>query len=115
MPLGLRDAPFRHIYSFRRQAFVGLAREECLEGGFDVRFQGTKHRVFWSADDVRCHACKEVWHVKKNCPASKAADPITKAAGAGAAPPSSPTETPAAPHPPPPRREASPAAVAGRK
>jgi len=103
--LGLRDAPFRHIYSFRRQAFVRLAREECLEGGFDVPFQGMTHRVFWTADGMRCHACKEVGHVKKNCPASKAAEPTTKAAAAG----TSPTETPTAP---PPRMEATPAAAA---
>jgi len=36
VPLGLRDASLRHVFSFRRQVFVRLAREECLEGGFDV-------------------------------------------------------------------------------
>jgi len=107
IPLGLRDVPFRHIYSFRRQAFVRLAREECLEGGFNVLYQGETHRVFWSADGVRCHACKEVGHVKKNCPASKAAEPTTKAAAASAETPSSPTETPTAP----PSGEATPVAA----
>jgi len=110
IPLGLRDATFRHIYSFRRQVFVRMAREECLEGDFDFPFQGATYRVFWSVDGVRCHACKEVGHVRKNCPASKATDPTTKAAGAGAvtsATSSSPTKTSTAP----PRGEASPAAA----
>jgi len=95
LPLGLRDPSLRHIVSFRRQVFVRLAREECLEGGFDVPFQGSNHRVFWSADGVRCHACQGVGHVRKNCPgpAPKAAEPTSPPAPkrvAGAAP-SSPT------------------------
>jgi len=108
IPLGLRDASLRHIFSFRRQVFVSLAREEYLEGGFNVAYEGVVHRVFWSADSVRCHACKEVGHVTKNCPASKAAEPTTEAAAASATVLSSPTNIPAAP----PQGEATPAATA---
>jgi len=108
VPLGLRDASLRHIYSFRRQAFVRLAREECLEGGFNVPHEGVVHHVFWSADGLRCHACKEVGHVKKNCPASKTAEPTIRAASAGAAAPSSHTDALTAP----PQGEATPAAAA---
>ncbi|XP_078064720.1 uncharacterized protein LOC144490911, partial [Mustelus asterias] len=60
--------------------------------GFNVPFQGTTYRVFCSVDSVRCHACKEAGHIKKNCPVSKAADPQTKAAAAGTAAPSPPTK-----------------------
>jgi len=95
IPLGLRDDSLRHVFSFRRQAYVRLAREECMEGGFNITYESISHRVFWSADGMRCHACKEVGHMRKNCPgpASRAAEPVAEAAAA----PSSPTVSPNAP------------------
>ncbi|GCB67941.1 hypothetical protein scyTo_0005228 [Scyliorhinus torazame] len=60
LPLGLKDPTLKHIFSFRLQVFVCLAREEVLEGTFEIPFGDKTYRICWSAGGVRHHACKKV-------------------------------------------------------
>ncbi|XP_043557456.1 extensin-like [Chiloscyllium plagiosum] len=64
-------------------------------------------------DGVRCHLCREVGHIRKNCPTQKAAQPVPRADGGATAPtPPPPQSTPPAPAPKP---EASNTSASGRE
>ncbi|XP_062912789.1 uncharacterized protein lipeb isoform X2 [Mobula hypostoma] len=101
----------RTLISFRRQVFMQLEREDDVEGRFTVRHEGVDYQVYWSSERPRCHACREVGHFRRDCPAAR--NPREPTSGTSAAATSAPDPTPArAPAPasdPAPARDPAPA------
>eukprot|EP00061_Rhincodon_typus_P004756 g23357.t1 len=75
MEKGLSEPALKHIYSFWRQVIICLAQEEVTKGNFAVLHEGTAYHDFWTAASMQCHLCREVGHVKKNCPTLTATQP----------------------------------------
>ncbi|XP_072105429.1 uncharacterized protein [Mobula birostris] len=83
----------RTVISFRRQVFMQLEREDDVEGRFTVRHEGVDYQVYWSSERPRCHACREVGHFRRDCPAAR--NPREPISGTSAPAASAPDPTPA--------------------
>uniref|UniRef100_H2ZYQ5 CCHC-type domain-containing protein n=1 Tax=Latimeria chalumnae TaxID=7897 RepID=H2ZYQ5_LATCH len=67
IPLECRDPTLRHILSFCCQVLVLLPDCGDVEGSFEVSYEDTSCKIFYSLEGVCCYGCREPGHIRKNC------------------------------------------------
>ncbi|KAK3507213.1 hypothetical protein QTP70_010294 [Hemibagrus guttatus] len=72
LPTGCKDPELRHIYSYRRQAFMILnKRDEDLNVIFKTKFNGEEYTIYATSGSL--FGCGQEGHLARNCPEEQAA------------------------------------------
>ncbi|KAK3539858.1 hypothetical protein QTP70_014509 [Hemibagrus guttatus] len=74
LPTGCKDPELRHIYSYRRQAFMILNnRDEDLNVIFKTNCHGEEYTIYATSGSLKCFGCDQEGHLARNCPKGQAA------------------------------------------
>ncbi|KAK3517639.1 hypothetical protein QTP70_013771 [Hemibagrus guttatus] len=74
IPTGCKDPELRHIYSYRRQAFMIFNnRDEDLNVIFKTKFDGEEYTIYATSGSLKCFGCDQEGHLARNCPKEQAA------------------------------------------
>ncbi|KAK3514786.1 hypothetical protein QTP70_031014, partial [Hemibagrus guttatus] len=74
LPTGCKDPELRHIYSYRRQAFMILNnRDEDLNVIFKTKCDGGEYTIYATSGSLKCFGCAQEGHLVRNCPEEQAA------------------------------------------
>ncbi|KAK9745318.1 Zinc knuckle [Popillia japonica] len=75
---GVHNPEYKHIYSFRRQAYINLEQNNELPHTLIINFElphtliinfnQFAFRIFLSTDEIKCFICKKSGHLAKKCP-----------------------------------------------
>lgn len=65
---GVHNPEYKHIYSFRRQAYINLEQNNELPHTLIINFNQFAFRIFLSTDEIKCFICKKSGHLAKKCP-----------------------------------------------
>lgn len=68
IPTGSKVQGCSHIKSFRRTAQYIFDDLSKVPSTIQIPYEGNYFSVYISMDDVVCHHCKAIGHIKKNCP-----------------------------------------------
>lgn len=71
MKVGIPDAGFSHIMSFRRQFYVSPEDEKRLPESMQINFDETNYWIYITNDSMKCFVCNGVGHLAKYCPQNK--------------------------------------------
>ena len=72
IPIGMKEN-LAHVLSFRRQVHVFIEPNINIPGHINIAYGGGNYRVFLSTDFVKCFACGEHGHTRRNCKKQKTA------------------------------------------
>ncbi|KAK9696370.1 Zinc knuckle [Popillia japonica] len=65
---GLNKPEYKHIFSFRRQAYINFEENSELPQSLIINFNQFAFRIFLSTDEIKCFMCKKTGHIANKCP-----------------------------------------------
>lgn len=68
MRFGMKEGPYQHVLSSRRQAIVKYEENTEFPHSTIIRYDSDPHRIFLSSDDFKCTVCRSPGHPASRCP-----------------------------------------------